>query len=86
MTIKAVEHAIAARDALAEGVFSFLHSGRSGYVLICGLILIVLSGVLMMATFDSREARAAPPGWEQFVAATGSNQWVSASFMLSAGA
>eukprot|EP00928_Gymnodinium_smaydae_P009947 TRINITY_DN1372_c0_g2_i1.p3 TRINITY_DN1372_c0_g2~~TRINITY_DN1372_c0_g2_i1.p3 ORF type:complete len:100 (-),score=14.56 TRINITY_DN1372_c0_g2_i1:360-659(-) len=77
---------IGIRDSFLAGFFAFIHSGRSGYVLICGLSLLVLAGVMMVATFDSREARAVPPGWEQFVAATGSNQWVSASFMLSAGA
>merc|ERR550539_1724142 len=73
-------------DSFVASFFAFLHSGRSGYVLLCGVVLLGLAGVMMMATFDSREARAAPPGWEKFVAATGSNQWVSASFMLSAGA
>mmetsp|Transcript_12921 Transcript_12921/g.40617 ORF Transcript_12921/g.40617 Transcript_12921/m.40617 type:complete len:102 (-) Transcript_12921:71-376(-) len=86
MAVKVVQHAIVARDKLVNGFFAFLHSGRSGYVLLCGLALLVLAGVMMVATFDSREARAAPAGWEQFVAATGSNQWVSCSFLLSAGA
>mmetsp|Transcript_53264 Transcript_53264/g.105885 ORF Transcript_53264/g.105885 Transcript_53264/m.105885 type:complete len:104 (-) Transcript_53264:55-366(-) len=80
-----VRHAVAVRDAIVNGFFSFLHSGRSGYVLLCGLALLALAGVMMAATFDSREAHAAPPGWQQFVAATGSNQWVSCSFLLSAG-
>eukprot|EP00443_Scrippsiella_acuminata_P060191 CAMPEP_0115506100 /NCGR_PEP_ID=MMETSP0271-20121206/70959_1 /TAXON_ID=71861 /ORGANISM="Scrippsiella trochoidea, Strain CCMP3099" /LENGTH=93 /DNA_ID=CAMNT_0002935495 /DNA_START=30 /DNA_END=308 /DNA_ORIENTATION=+ len=86
MTIKAVQHAKAARDSVVSGIFSFLHSGRSGYVLLSGLLLLAMAGVMVVATFDSREARAAPPGWEQFVAATGSNQWVSCSFLISAGA
>ena len=50
-----------------------------------GLCCLILAGVMMVATFDSREARAAPPGWPAFVAATGSNQWVSCTFLLSAG-
>mmetsp|Transcript_49177 Transcript_49177/g.117111 ORF Transcript_49177/g.117111 Transcript_49177/m.117111 type:complete len:101 (+) Transcript_49177:123-425(+) len=78
--------AVAFRDYLVNSFFSFLSSGRSGYVLICGMALVVLACVLMVATFDSREAQSAPPGWERFVAATGSNQWVSCSFLLSAGA
>ncbi|CAK9069926.1 unnamed protein product [Durusdinium trenchii] len=76
--------AAAARDSVVSGFFNFLHSGRSGYVLLCGFALLVLAGVMMVATFDSREARAAPPGWERFVAATSSNQWVSCAFLLSA--
>jgi len=86
MAIKVVAHASAIRDSLVSSFFAFLHSGRSGYVLLCGFMLMVMAGVMMVATFDSREARAAPPGWEQFVAATGSNQWVSCSFLLSAAA
>eukprot|EP00933_Yihiella_yeosuensis_P004389 TRINITY_DN10875_c0_g1_i1.p1 TRINITY_DN10875_c0_g1~~TRINITY_DN10875_c0_g1_i1.p1 ORF type:complete len:102 (+),score=14.03 TRINITY_DN10875_c0_g1_i1:64-369(+) len=86
MAIKVVQHAAAVRDTVVSSFFAFIHSGRSSYVLLCGVALLVMAGVMMMATFDSREARAAPPGWEQFVAATGSNQWVSCSFLLSAGA
>eukprot|EP00929_Paragymnodinium_shiwhaense_P002934 TRINITY_DN103277_c0_g1_i1.p1 TRINITY_DN103277_c0_g1~~TRINITY_DN103277_c0_g1_i1.p1 ORF type:complete len:102 (-),score=14.31 TRINITY_DN103277_c0_g1_i1:50-355(-) len=86
MAVKVIQHAVALRDTFVASFFSFLHSGRSGYVLLCGILLLALAGVMMVATFNSREARAAPPGWEQFVAATGSNQWVSASFLLSAGA
>mmetsp|Transcript_52211 Transcript_52211/g.154102 ORF Transcript_52211/g.154102 Transcript_52211/m.154102 type:complete len:102 (+) Transcript_52211:99-404(+) len=86
MAIKVVKNAVAFRDSLVSGFFAFLHSGRSGYVLLCGVGLMVMAGVMMIATFDSRDARAAPPGWDQFVAATGSNQWVSCSFLLSAGA
>mmetsp|Transcript_94466 Transcript_94466/g.192273 ORF Transcript_94466/g.192273 Transcript_94466/m.192273 type:complete len:102 (-) Transcript_94466:89-394(-) len=81
-----VQHVNALRDSVVSSFFSFLHSGRSGYVLLCGVGLMALAGVMMVATFDSREARAAPPGWELFVAATGSNQWVSCSFLLSAAA
>mmetsp|Transcript_678 Transcript_678/g.1968 ORF Transcript_678/g.1968 Transcript_678/m.1968 type:complete len:102 (-) Transcript_678:104-409(-) len=86
MAVRVVHAAAAARDSVVAAFFAFLHSGRSGYVFLCGLALLALAGVMMVATFDSREARAAPPGWEQFVAATGSNQWVSCSFLLSAGA
>eukprot|EP00971_Amphidinium_carterae_P214600 4258516-Amphidinium_carterae.1 len=78
--------AVAMRDYLVNAFFSFLSSGRSGYVLVCGMALVALACVLMVATFDSREAQSAPPGWERFVAATGSNQWVSCSFLLSSGA
>mmetsp|Transcript_92221 Transcript_92221/g.144772 ORF Transcript_92221/g.144772 Transcript_92221/m.144772 type:complete len:101 (+) Transcript_92221:128-430(+) len=83
---KLVQHAAKLRDSLAESIFAFIHSGRSGYVFLTGVALLILAGVLMVATFDSREARAAPPGWDRFVAATGSNQWVSCSFLISAGA
>mmetsp|Transcript_73020 Transcript_73020/g.138071 ORF Transcript_73020/g.138071 Transcript_73020/m.138071 type:complete len:101 (-) Transcript_73020:151-453(-) len=84
--VKIIAHVAAVRDSLVHGLFSFIHSGRSGYVFVCGICLLVLAGVLMVATFDSREARAAPAGWDRFVAATGSNQWVSCSFLISAGA
>eukprot|EP00747_Dinoflagellata_sp_TGD_P166670 gnl/TRDRNA2_/TRDRNA2_189817_c0_seq1.p1 gnl/TRDRNA2_/TRDRNA2_189817_c0~~gnl/TRDRNA2_/TRDRNA2_189817_c0_seq1.p1 ORF type:complete len:101 (+),score=12.96 gnl/TRDRNA2_/TRDRNA2_189817_c0_seq1:214-516(+) len=84
--VKLVQYAVSFRDTVVSNAFNFTHTGRSGYVLICGLALLVLAGVMMVSTFDSREARAAPPGWERFVAATGSNQWVSCSFLLSAGA
>mmetsp|Transcript_41021 Transcript_41021/g.89640 ORF Transcript_41021/g.89640 Transcript_41021/m.89640 type:complete len:102 (-) Transcript_41021:56-361(-) len=86
MSSKALQHVGLIRDSFVSSFFNFLHSGRSGYVLLCGLLLLFLAGVMMVATFDSREARAAPAGWEQFIAATGSNQWVSCSFLLSAGA
>jgi len=84
--VKLLQHAVKLRDSVTESLFSFIHSGRSGYVFLAGFGLLVLAGVLMVATFDSREARAAPPGWDRFVAATGSNQWVSCSFLISAGA
>merc|ERR1712050_400867 len=74
--MRAVDNAVKVRDSLVSNLLSFLHSGRSGYVLLCGLALLVLAGVMLVATFDSREARAAPAGWELFVAATGSNQWM----------
>jgi len=73
------------RDKVLTSVYEFFQSGRSAYVFICGIALIILAGVVMLATFDSREARSAPPGWERFVAASGTNQWVSASFLLSSG-
>jgi len=73
------------RDKALASIYDFFQAGRSAYVFVAGILLIVFSGILMMATFDSREARAAPEGWQRFVAATGSNQWVSATFLLSSG-
>ncbi|KAF4686621.1 hypothetical protein FOZ60_004999, partial [Perkinsus olseni] len=60
-------------------------AGRSIYIFLCGVSLLVIGLIVMIATFDSREAAAAPPGWERFVAATGSNQWVSCSFLIAGG-
>lgn len=73
------------RDKILTSIYQFFQSGRSAYVFLCGIALIILSGVVMLATFDSREAHSAPAGWERFVAASGTNQWVSASFLLSSG-
>jgi hypothetical protein len=39
----------------------------------------------MGATMTSQEALLAAPGWERFVAGTGTNQFVSGTFLLSAG-
>ncbi len=73
------------KQSLVKNVFNFFQSGRSAYIFLCGLALIVLGAMVMIATFDSRDALAAPPGWQRFVAATGSNQWVSASFLIAGG-
>eukprot|EP00442_Polarella_glacialis_P043899 CAMPEP_0115128486 /NCGR_PEP_ID=MMETSP0227-20121206/51160_1 /TAXON_ID=89957 /ORGANISM="Polarella glacialis, Strain CCMP 1383" /LENGTH=51 /DNA_ID=CAMNT_0002533045 /DNA_START=38 /DNA_END=190 /DNA_ORIENTATION=+ len=51
MGVKVVSHASAIRDSVVSSFFAFLHSGRSGYVLLSGLALIVLAGVMMVATF-----------------------------------
>jgi hypothetical protein len=56
------------KDQAVQNLLQFFRAGRSAYVFICGLLLIVLSGVIMLSAFYSREAKAAPPGWETFVA------------------
>ena len=73
------------KDSILESLLSFFRAGRSAYIFICGLFLLITAGVILISTFESREARAAPPGWETFVAAAGSNQFVSCSFLLSSG-
>ena len=73
------------KENLVKNVFHFFQSGRSAYIFLCGLGLIILGVIVMIATFASREALAAPPGWQRFVAATGSNQWVSSSFLIAGG-
>ena len=73
------------KENLVKNVFHFFQSGRSAYIFLCGLMLIMLGIIVMVATFESREALAAPPGWQRFVAASGSNQWVSASFLVAGG-
>ena len=73
------------KENIVKNVFYFFQSGRSAYIFLCGVLLIILGIMVMMATFESREALAAPPGWQRFVAATGSNQWVSASFLFAGG-
>lgn len=73
------------KNPFVEQLVEFFRAGRSAYVFVVGILLLLLAGIVMVATFDSREAQAAPSGWSKFVAATGSNQWVSCTFLLSAG-
>ncbi|KAF4671969.1 hypothetical protein FOL47_001056 [Perkinsus chesapeaki] len=73
------------KEAVVTNVFQFFQAGRSIYIFLCGVSLLAIGLIVMIATFDSREAAAAPPGWERFVAATGSNQWVSCSFLIAGG-
>eukprot|EP00397_Hematodinium_sp_SG-2012_P064984 GEMP01093230.1.p1 GENE.GEMP01093230.1~~GEMP01093230.1.p1 ORF type:complete len:101 (+),score=21.05 GEMP01093230.1:36-338(+) len=73
------------REQSLLSFYQFFQAGRSAYVFVAGVFLLVLAGVIILVAFDSREAKNAPAGWERIVAATGSNQWVSASFLLSAG-
>jgi hypothetical protein len=51
------------KESLVKNVFHFFQAGRSAYIFLCGLFLILLGIIVMMATFDSREALAAPPGF-----------------------
>jgi len=73
------------RGGTVGAVLTFFRAGRSMYVLICGIALIALGGVVIYSSFQSREALAATSPWDVFVAATGTNQWMSASFMVSSG-
>ncbi|CAD7956248.1 unnamed protein product [Amoebophrya sp. A25] len=73
------------RQNTVERLLIFFRAGRSAYIFISGTCLLVLAFFLLLAVTESKEAQAAPPGWESFVAATGTNQWVSCSFLLSAG-
>ncbi|CEL99594.1 unnamed protein product [Vitrella brassicaformis CCMP3155] len=73
------------KEEAGDEIVAFFRVGRSFYVFVMGVVLIILSIILMAATFESKEAKAAAPGWERFVAATGSNQWVSSSLFLSCG-
>lgn len=52
-------------------------------MLVFGLALMGLGVVVLLASLQSREATAAIGGWDKFVAITGTNQWMSASFILS---
>ncbi len=65
-----------------EEISRFFQTGRSAFVLIAGIILLILGVVAMKAAMDSREAVSADPGWARFVAASGTNQWVSGSFLI----
>ena len=53
--------------------------------MLLGFILLGMGGVVMAATLTSQEAMLAPPGWPQFVAAAGTNQFVSSAFLISGG-
>ena len=72
------------RGSSFGAVLTFFRAGRSMYVLICGVLLIGLGGVVMYTSFMSRDAIAANGTWDIFVAAAGTNQWMSASFLISA--
>ncbi len=39
--------------------------------------------MVLVASLNSREAAAATGGWDKFVAISGTNQWMSSSFLLS---
>ena len=70
------------RGSTVGAVLTFFRAGRSIYVLICGLALISLGGLVMYASFTSRDATAASGTWDLFVAASGTNQWMSATFLI----
>lgn len=63
-------------------ILTFFRAGRSIYVLICGLALLSLGIVVLVSSLNSREATAAAGGWGTFVAIAGTNQWLSASFLI----
>ena len=63
---------------------TFFRAGRSVYVLVLGFIILALGIVVLITSVNSREAAAAPGGWDSFVAMAGSNQWVSGSFLVAA--
>ncbi len=65
---------------------NFFRAGRSVYVLICGMVILILGIVVLISTVSSRDAGAASGAWDTFVAMTGSNQWVSGSFLISSAA
>ena len=71
------------KGATVGAVLTFFRAGRSVYVLLFGLALMALGFVVLVASLQSREATAAVGGWDKFVAITGTNQWMSASFLLS---
>ncbi len=64
-------------------VLTFFRAGRSIYVLTCGVIILTLGVIVLLSSINSREALAADPGWDSFVAMAGTNQWMSASFLIS---
>ena len=72
------------KGAIVGAILTFFRAGRSIYVLICGLGLFGLGVAVLVSSLSSREATAASGGWDTFVAITGTNQWLSASFLLAA--
>jgi hypothetical protein len=70
------------RGSTVGAVLTFFRAGRSIYVLLCGLTLISLGALVMYASFTSRDAAAAVGTWDVFVAATGTNQWMSSTFLI----
>lgn len=71
------------RGTAVGAVLTFFRAGRSVYVLLCGLIILILGVVVLASSISSREAEAATGGWETFVAISGTNQWMSSSFLIS---
>jgi hypothetical protein len=64
-------------------ILTFFRAGRSIYVLVFGLGLMALGFVVLAASLQSREATASAGGWDRFIAVTGTNQFMSTSFLLS---
>lgn len=73
------------RDTCKDWIRRNVRMGRAPYIAVLGVCLLLFAGVMLIATFDSREARAAPRGWPVFVASTGSNQWVSFCLFMAGG-
>ena len=71
------------KGATSGAILTFFRAGRSIYVLVFGIALMALGFVVLAASLQSREAAAASGGWDTFIAITGTNQWMSASFLLS---
>lgn len=63
---------------------TFFRAGRSIFVLVCGILILIAGLVVLFASFSSREAEAANPGWDTFVAVSATNQWLSGSFFIAA--
>jgi hypothetical protein len=74
-----------AKNDIYHSVRMFFIAGRSVWILISGLLLLVLAFFVFIATFSASETLAAEAGWSRFVAATGTNQWVSATFLFAGG-
>lgn len=55
------------------------------YVLLSGMLLIGFGACVLYASFGSQEALASTGGWNTFVAASGTNQWMSATFLFCSG-
>ena len=72
-----------AKDSFVRNVYQFFRAGRSAYLFLLGLLLLSLGVIVMKAAADSPEAAVADSGWPRFVATTGTNQWISGSFLIS---
>jgi hypothetical protein len=66
-------------------IVTFFRAGRSVSLLVAGVILGVLGVCVLYASFGSQEVLASSGGWNTFVAAAGTNQWMSATFLISSG-
>ena len=71
------------KSGTVGAVLTFFRAGRSIYVLLCGVIILALGIVVLLSSLNSREALASNSGWDMFVAMAGTNQWMSASFLIS---
>ncbi|CAD7959964.1 unnamed protein product [Amoebophrya sp. A120] len=83
---KVKEVVAAIRQTIRSLIRQHIRMGRAPYICVLGCMLLLFAGVMLISTFDSREARAAPRGWPVFVAASSSNQWTSFCMLMSSGA